>query len=341
MNTNKGYKILIATGIYPPEIGGPSFYAKMLSETFSGEGHAVSVATYGALKKIPTGLRHFIYALKIIPSVLTADFVVALDTFSVAVPAVFVSRLFGKKIIVRVGGDFLWEEYVERTHEKIFLSEFYKKHNEFSKKEKYIFRLTKYVLKNASSVVFSTEWQKNIFTKVYCPDASKVSVIENVYGKQAQRNIIPKEKIIISPSRDRFLKNKSGLDTTFSILEKRYLDIAFDKNIYSHDELKKRLLQSYCLVVPSFSEVSPNIVLDALSYGIPCVVTIDCGIYDRIKDLVVWVDPKSPQSIADGIATLLDAGAYNTYMSKISKFSFTHTPKDIAAEFISLFEKLK
>ncbi len=41
--------------------------------------------------------------------------VVALDTYSVAFPAVLAAMLFRKKLVLRVGGDFLWEQYLERV----------------------------------------------------------------------------------------------------------------------------------------------------------------------------------------------------------------------------------
>jgi len=40
-------KLVIATGIYPPEIGGPAGYAKRLSQALADKGHGVTVVTYG------------------------------------------------------------------------------------------------------------------------------------------------------------------------------------------------------------------------------------------------------------------------------------------------------
>ena len=54
-------KILIATGIYPPDIGGPATYSKLLKEELSKRGLKVDILTYGPAgisRKIPKGLRH-------------------------------------------------------------------------------------------------------------------------------------------------------------------------------------------------------------------------------------------------------------------------------------------
>jgi glycosyltransferase involved in cell wall biosynthesis len=333
-------KIVIATPALPPEIGGSSFYAEMLSGAFLAEGRDVSVVAYGFLKKLPTGLRHIFYAAKLLPSVLTADFVVALDTFSAAVPTVFVSRLFGKKIIVRVGGDFLWEEYAERTRQPILLSEFYSGKRNFSPKEKCIFNLTKFSLQKSSAVVFSTDWQKNIFAEAYGLDSAKIFVVENIYPQNEKRTVAPKNRIILSPSRDIFLKNKIILKKSCDSLKEKFPEIVLDTRISGRAELLSRLIGSYCLIVPSLSEVSPNIVLDAVSLGVPVAVTEDCGLRNRLQNLVVWIDPRKSESVAEGLAELMDEKIYDEYLFRLSKFSFVRSPKIVAEEFISIFEKI-
>jgi hypothetical protein len=59
-------KILIATGIYPPKIGGPAQYALNLKNEFEKMGHGVRVKTYGIEGKLPTGFRHLFFFFKII-----------------------------------------------------------------------------------------------------------------------------------------------------------------------------------------------------------------------------------------------------------------------------------
>ena len=167
-----------------------------------------------------------------------------------------------------------------------------------------------------------------------------MSVIENVYPKNETRNIVPENKILISPSRDIFLKNKITLEKSFGILKKNFPDILLDTGISEREKLLERINKWKLSGCAIFSEVSPNIVIDAISVGTPCVVTEDCGIKDRLGDLVVWVDPKDAQSIADGIASLMNKETYGKYLSRMSEFSFVHTPEEIAEEFISISKKI-
>ncbi len=332
----KQLTITIATPLVSPQIGGGALYADVFSRAWRNEGHVVHVVPFGALMRFPTGLRHFLYLLKLLPKILHSDVVYALDTFSVALPAVILCHVFKKKVIVRVGGDFLWETYVNRTREKILLSEFYDEERKFTFRENSIFDLTNFIFKYAYKVVFSTEWQRNIFLDAYELDMAKVHVVENIFAASTKRNIVPKNRVILSPSRNIFLKNKVGLMDAFVLVKDRFFDAELDTETSSREELLKRISDAYMVVVPSFSEVSPNIVLDALSLGVPAVVTSDCGMKERLGDLVVWVDPKSPEAIAEGIETLMDAKAYSEFMARMSKFSYTHSEEDCARSFLTI-----
>ena len=179
-------KILIATGIYPPEIGGPAQYAKNLVAEFERQGHRVKVLTYRLEHYLPTGLRHLFFFLRTLLALPGTNFILASDTFSVGFPAVLAAKLLNKKIMIRTGGDFLWESYVERTGDLVLLRKFYEKIKtglaKLSLKEKIIFRLTHWTVNHCSKLVFSTEWQKDIWRMPYDLDLQRTKIIENYYG---------------------------------------------------------------------------------------------------------------------------------------------------------------
>ena len=54
-------KILIATPLYPPDLGGPGQYAHNLEQEFKKLGHEVRVAKFSEVKRWPSGLRHLLY----------------------------------------------------------------------------------------------------------------------------------------------------------------------------------------------------------------------------------------------------------------------------------------
>jgi glycosyltransferase involved in cell wall biosynthesis len=340
--------ICIATGIYPPEIGGPSVYARELLDALLIQKYKASVVTYGNLKKFPTGLRHILFFLKLVFDAFQCDFIIALDTFSVGLPAVFFSKIFRKKIVLRIGGDFLWESFVERTKEEIKLSDFYKLRRKFSIKEKIIFNLTKFVLHSVDVIVFSTEWQKNIMSESYNLNQYKIKIIENFFpnkffteqvrSSDQSQNIIEKSKrVFMSPSRNIFIKNKKRLLEAFKKIKSEYPDVVLDTESVSSEVLREKIVKSYAVVVNSFSEVSPNIVCEAIGSGVPVILTSDNGLSERLANMVLFIDPFSVDDLVANIKYMLDFDVYQSYKKNISLSSYSHSWDEIAQEFINLY----
>lgn len=103
-------KILVATGIYPPDIGGPATYSKLLADRLPAMGIQVDVLSYGSVRKYPKIIRHKIYALKVLWHGRAADIVFAQDVASVGLPALVATLILGKTFMVRVPGDYAWEQ---------------------------------------------------------------------------------------------------------------------------------------------------------------------------------------------------------------------------------------
>jgi len=337
---SKNIKILITTGIYPPDIGGPAQYAKNLSEEFKKRGNAVKILHYKTEKKLPTGIRHFLYFFRVLFSLAEVDLVIALDTFSVGLPAVAAARLLGKKIIVRIGGDFLWESYVERTGNLITLKEFYEKKFKLSVKEKIIHSATEFVLDKSSALVFSTDWQKEIFEKAYKISPGRSYIIENFYGEKIPDSE-PKEKNFIWAGRPLKLKNLEILKAAFIEAAKENREIKLE--IFTdlpYQELIKKLQNCYGVILPSISEVSPNFILDAIATNKPFILTKETGFYEKMKDIGIFVDPHNREDIKNKILFLADDRNWQEYKKRVADFKFVHSWQEIADEFINIYQKL-
>jgi glycosyltransferase involved in cell wall biosynthesis len=334
-------KLLIATGIYPPQIGGPATYAKNLKEAFSSLGHKVFVKKYGFENFLPSGIRHFWFFIKSLSPVFQSDFCLALDTFSVGAPIVLASKIFNKKVILRIGGDFLWESYLNRTGETILFSEFYDvARGKLNLKEKIIFEVSKWVLRNTDMIVFSTNWQKEIFIKNYFLDREKVSVVENFYGAKEPNAFSEKgKKIFVSGVRN--LKWKRGfLDSAFALASKNDNSLVLDKETCDYDCFFNKIKKCYAVILVSLADISPNTILDALRCNKPFILTKENGL-DRIRDLAILVDPRDENDIKEKILWLADEKNYMYQKAKIEKFDFVHSWEDIAKEFITIFNKIK
>lgn len=353
-------KILIATGIYPPDVGGPAQYAKNLAETWRKGGEEVRVKFFRFERKLPTGLRHVFYFFKIFPAVFWCDFVLALDTWSVALPGVLAAKLFSKKFIIRTGGDFLWESYVERTGKLVLLRNFYphtftenyahkgvgvyqKSKPNFNFKERFIFRLTRFVLENADKIIFSTDWQRKIFIEAYGIKPEKTAIVENFYGKK-ESDLAYEEKVFMASTRPLRWKNTQRLKEAFVSAQKQLGNegrgLKLDLGLAPYEEFIKGVANCYAFVLVSLGDISPNMIMDAIRYNRPFIVTRETGIYDRIKDIAIFVDPENTEDIAKKIVWLSRPENYEKQKEKVRDFSFVHSWEEITAEIMGIAKKI-
>jgi glycosyltransferase involved in cell wall biosynthesis len=331
-------RFLIATGIYPPEIGGPAYYAKNLAEALQKKGHEVEIGTFGTLKRFPTGIRHFLLFLDLIPKVHHADVVIALDTFSAAIPALCAAKLFRKPLVVRTGGDFLWEQYIERTGDLVPLPHFYGKHRPFTFMERVYFFLTDILLAR-STVVFSTAFQKNIWSSVYGLDEKRTHLIPNAITGHLEP-IAPARKNFLIYGRDIQLRNKTKLKEAFALAKAKAPDIVLEEGQVPQHVLFERVRAGYCLILPSVSDISPNYILDGLRAGKPFVMTKYSEYAETYKDLGLFVDPLDAQDIADKIVLMTDETTYRRFVEKIREHPLTRTYAELADDFIRLAKTL-
>ena len=332
-------RIVIATGIYPPRIGGPSFYAQSLEEALKKKGHTVIIVTYGFERHLPTGIRHVVFFLKLLLQTNGADAIIALDTFSVGLPAAWARKMTGVPLIVRTGGDFLWEGYNERTGEKVLFSDFYTKKRLFSFKEKCIFRLTKYVMYMADTVVFSTAYQKDIWMPVYMIPKEKVKQIENYYGEKIATES-GLEKVFLGYTRELKWKNIDMLRRIFERVSRAHSNTTLKTGSVSRETFLKNLKDCYAVILVSLGDISPNMILEAVQYGKPVILTKENGLADRLGDTVLYVDPLDEKDIQEKIELLLQPAQYAKYKERIGQFTFVHTYSDIAEEFLVILKEI-
>jgi glycosyltransferase involved in cell wall biosynthesis len=107
-------RLLVATPLYPPEPGGPATYAKLLEEHLPARGIRVKVVPFSLVRHLLPGVRHVAYAWELFRYAYRADVIFAQDTFSVGAPAALVALLLRKPFVVRVPGDYAWEQSRQR-----------------------------------------------------------------------------------------------------------------------------------------------------------------------------------------------------------------------------------
>lgn len=332
-------KLVIATGIFPPEAGGPAYYAKELAEALREKGIEAPVVTYGRLKRLPTGLRHLAYLLRLAPYALHARAIIALDTFSVGVPAVILGKILRVPVTIRTGGDFLWESYLERTRHELPLPRFYEEHLPFTVRERLVFLLTRFVLQHASAVAFSTAMQRDLWVRVYGLAAERTHIIANAVPSH-ELPTPPAHKDFLWHVRPIVMKNGARVHAAFEQARATHPDISLEEGVIPKQQLLDRMRACYAVILPSLTEISPNYILDALRFRKPFIMDKYSGLADELGPYGMLVDPLDTGDIARAIGELATEDGYARALERVGAFSGERPYAQIADDFLSLIKTL-
>jgi glycosyltransferase involved in cell wall biosynthesis len=326
-------KVVIASGIYPPEVGGPAPYAKGVKESLEKNSHEAPLVIFSPFRKYPSGIRHLLYTFKLFRVARTSDAIFAFDTYSVGVPAVIVGKLLRKPVVIRIGGDFMWEQYIERTRELVPLPHFYEKKRNLSFKERVEFFLTRYILRRAM-LAFNTRWLLDMWQPVYGFSPSRAHVVENVIGERMPAQ--GSDRTLLLYGRAIALKNAEAFRRA---VKDAHTDLVLEEGMLPHDKLLERIRRAHAVAVPSISEVAPNAVIDAIRCGKPFLLTNYSGYAQRFGAYGVIVDPLDENDMARGVRTLAEPAAYQRLCEKIAQFKEIRTFDEVAHEMLALVPK--
>jgi glycosyltransferase involved in cell wall biosynthesis len=179
MQKQEKIKILIATGIYPPDIGGPATYSKLLYDQLPKKGISVKVLSFGEVRCFPRVLRHFIYFLKVFKKAWGVNIIYAQDPVSVGFPAMLATKILRKKFYLKIVGDYAWEQYLQKKgSDFIFPDDFQKE--KFNFLTEFRRKIQKITAKNADKIIVPSKYLKNI-VKTWGVEENKIKVIYNAF----------------------------------------------------------------------------------------------------------------------------------------------------------------
>ncbi len=328
--------VVIATGIYPPEIGGPAYYALGLEKAFRSLGHDPIVVSYGGLRRLPIGVSHALYFTRLFPRLFGAHAVIALDTASVAIPAALACSLTGTRFIVRTGGDFVWEHYLDRTGDMLPLARFYSEHKLLSFKERLIIVLTRWALSRAI-VVFSTRLQRDVWLKPYGLALDQTRIIGNAVDIPLPSEP-PRAKNFLWHVRPIAMKNGERLHAAFARAKVAHPSITLEEGLIPKKELLERMKSCYAVILPSLTEISPNYILDALRFKKPFIMDKYSGFAEWLAPYGTLVDPLDEGDIARAISELATDEGYARACERVGRFSFVRGYAQVAEDFLALVE---
>lgn len=321
-------RLLIATGIYPPDIGGPATYSKTIAEEFSARGMKIIVVSYGdkineiesrnsyeirsrkISKKIPKGLRHFIYFLNVLWHGRHADIIYAQQPVSEGLPAMLAAKILHKKFVLKVVGDYAWEQGVQRFGVTDLLDDFLSK--KYESRVELLRKVESIVARSADRVITPSRYLADVVMKWGVPQErigvipNAVEIPEELPAKEEARlalGISPDAKLIVSAGR---LVPWKGFSTLIDCMpdvarheqavkliiigsgpEERKLKLQNNVVLLgsvSHDDVLRYLRVADVFVLNTAYEGFSHILIEAMAAGTPVITTPAGGNKEIIND---------------------------------------------------------
>lgn len=180
-------KIIVATPIYPPEIGGPATYTKELCERLSGL-HDITVVTYTnsaeashGTRLVPVGkgrplpVRLILFFIKLLRASKGADVIYVQNAMAAGLPVTLVHILTGIPFVLKFVGDEAWERATQHKFTTKNLDEFLK-HPDGPLRIRTMLWIQGFVLRHAAVVT--------------TPSAYLLQEIIKTYGIKPERGVV-------------------------------------------------------------------------------------------------------------------------------------------------------
>ncbi|MBI5405876.1 glycosyltransferase family 4 protein [Candidatus Kaiserbacteria bacterium] len=187
-------KIILATPIYPPEIGGPATYTKELALRLRGD-HEIVIVAYAttservegttlitASKRRPLPLRLLKYMILLFKAARDADVIYVQNAVASGFPAAVVGLLLRKPVVLKFVGDEAWERATQLRETRKQLEDFLA-HPDGSLRIKLIMRLQGWVLRHVSAVTTPSAYLADAIIRTYRIDPKRVAVNYNAAEK--------------------------------------------------------------------------------------------------------------------------------------------------------------
>lgn len=233
-------KIVLATPIYPPEIGGPATYTKELCERLHNQ-HEITVVAYTDVreafagttlaaisKQRPLPIRLIKYFFTVLKVSKKTDLIYVQNAVAAGFPVAIVSIITGKPFILKFVGDEAWERATQNKKTKKLLEDFLE-HPEGGLRTTLMMALQGFVLRRAKIVTTPSEYLGKAIQKTYRINPKRV--ITN-YNAAEETETLPFETKrvhhqIATTARLTTWKGVDGIIRATALLKKSFPDIQF------------------------------------------------------------------------------------------------------------------
>jgi glycosyltransferase involved in cell wall biosynthesis len=305
-------RIILATPIYPPEIGGPATYTKELA-TRLAKAEQITVVTYADEAKVVEGTKLVLVAksqgvfsrltqffFTLLREGKNAQVIYVQNAVAAGLPAALAGMLLRKPVVLKFVGDEAWERATQAGKTKKNLAEFLAS-GEGGIKATIFISIQRYVLNHVSAVVPPSQFLGEILETYYGVPPEKVMVNYNAFegAPAASEPAARKAHQIASVGRLVSWKHVDGIIRALKIVKNAYPDATLVvagtgpeesnlkklaqelglveavefKGALSRDDVSKLEAESGLMVLNSTYEGLPHIALEAFAARTPLIAT--------------------------------------------------------------------
>ena len=185
---------------FPPDIGGPATYAVKIAGELNKLRYPVSVISYTdhflppdlvsypvyGIRRINTLNNYFRYFLKVLTVGIRAETLYVLDTFSAALPSVMANVFLKKRLVIRVGGLFSWEQSYQHGWTDMNFDNFYTSRTSFV--AELLKKFEAWIINQALTVITNSNYMKKVLVKAGV-DKKKIHIIYNTFEAASVKTI--------------------------------------------------------------------------------------------------------------------------------------------------------
>jgi glycosyltransferase involved in cell wall biosynthesis len=360
-------KILITTGIFPPDIGGPATYVPLIADVLSKKNHDVIVITLSKsidykdnhlykVHRIKRKQNKFLRLLKTIFKIIKAgkdsDVILANGLY---LEAVLANIFLRKPIVHKFVGDYAWEKaYIRKWTKQDF--ETFQNSTEHSFKVIILKNIRNYFSKKATHIIVPSFYLKKI-VKNWGIDEKKISVVYNAIPDielkenniqlktNTKYNLLYVGRLAAWKNVDSLIKLIYEIPETSLIIvgegeEENNLKnltnkLKVENKVYFLGNKEKNYVhslmkQSSIFILFSSYEGFPHIIIEAMKCGIPIITTNAGGTPEIAKHKVncLMVEKNNYNQLKQAVNELLS----NPELVKILTLNAKETTKEYTIE---------
>ena len=366
-------RVLLTTGIFFPDVGGPATHVRKIAEHFHSLGWQVTVVAFGDHKgteayKVVRITRRMgkliswkLYALVVGYESLRSDVVYAFDLTTAGIPSAFFATLFRKPFILRIGGDPIWERVVEKGQRFLPMRAYYGQ-GLYKKDKPTLYAMIRAVVRKADTIVMYCDFLKDIYVKHYDVDAQKIVQIRNPFPKKTPATLENGTFTFLFAGRFVSYKNLPRVLNVFGNIAAKHANArlvligdgpeeaalkaqaaALGNKVEILPKLDQKALfarinASSVALAPALTEFNPNFILEALALGKPALISRDNGLSATLPDYMQF-DPMDDNSLYSAMERMLDEGNYNNALRVVAELGMDQTWDKVVSQHAELVKK--